>query len=138
MIQDDDLPTATSLADRSLVFNDNELLIELRVREYQINFDGFAEINRFSTIDEMHEFIVNNTEPSSTKEPMSTKQGQYLDILLNERGEDRFRRLVEISKGTVRRVLVRNEHILDNLFATASLDKFPSPLKVIHNYFCIF
>lgn len=108
---------------------DNELLIQLRVREYQGNFHGFAEINRFETIEEMHEFIVNNSDSlTSGSESITAKQERYLDILLKERKEDRFRRLVETSKGTVRRVLARNEHILQKLFASASLENFPSPL----------
>ena len=74
----------------------------------------------------MHEFIVNNLEPMTNEK--TAKQERYLDILLKEKPDDRFRRLVDTSKGTVRRVLSRNEHILQDLFASASLENFPSPL----------
>ncbi|XP_034940098.1 dual specificity protein kinase splB-like isoform X1 [Chelonus insularis] len=114
------------------VTTDDDSLIQM-AQEYRGNFDGFAEINHFNTIEEMHDFIKNTLEisPTSTSETASHKQELYLDILLNEPPEDRFRRLFETSRQTVRQVLIRNEDILQELFASASLDNFPSPLASV-------
>ncbi|KAK0078767.1 hypothetical protein PV326_009151, partial [Microctonus aethiopoides] len=96
--------------------------------EYRENFDGFAEINRFNTIEDMHDFIKNSLELSTSSEATSIKQEHYLDILLNEKPEKRFKQLFDTSRSTVRRVLSRNDEILRELFSSASLDNFPSPL----------
>ncbi|XP_011304886.1 uncharacterized protein [Fopius arisanus] len=103
--------------------------------EYRENFDGFAQINCFESIEEMHDFIKNtlSTSPPPGDTP-SSKQDRYLDLLLNERPENRFRRLLETVRVTVRRVLTRNEDILGDLFASASLETFPSPLAPIDEY----
>lgn len=100
--------------------------------EYRENFAGFAEINRFNSIEEMHDFIKKTLEASPPHaDSPSQKQERYLDLLLNEEPQDRFRRLFETSRVTVSRILTRNEEILSNLFASASLENFPSPLASI-------
>lgn len=102
--------------------------------EYRENFNGFAEINRFDSIEELHDFIKNTLKISadSKNKNFDSKnlynQEVYLNILLNQRPEERFRKLLDISRVTVRRLLARNEDILKELFASASLDIFPSPL----------
>ncbi|KAK0168598.1 hypothetical protein PV327_002378 [Microctonus hyperodae] len=98
--------------------------------EYRGNFDGFAEINRFNTIEDMHDFIKNSLELSTSSETTSIKQEHYLDILLNEEPENRFKKLFDTSRSTVRRVLSRNDEILRELFSSANLDNFPSPLAL--------
>ncbi|CAD6235496.1 GSCOCG00007928001-RA-CDS [Cotesia congregata] len=104
-----------------------------KAHEYRVNFDGFAQINRFNSIEELHDFIKNTMKISENSnnncsEDNSNRQELYLSILLNERPEDRFKKLFDESRLTVRRLLTRNEHILRKLFASASLEIFPSPL----------
>lgn len=97
--------------------------------EYRDNFDGFAEINHFNNIEDMYDFIKNNLEVSPAQpEVASIKQSRYLDIIINEKPEDRFRKLLDTTQLTVRRVLATNEDILQELFASASFDNFPSAL----------
>ncbi|XP_057324153.1 rho GTPase-activating protein gacV-like [Microplitis mediator] len=102
--------------------------------EYRENFDGFAEINQFNSIEELHDFIKNTLKITADLKDKNfdsknlNSQEVYLNILLNQRPEERFRKLFDTSRVTVRRLLARNEDILRELFASASLDIFPSPL----------
>ncbi|XP_015124885.1 uncharacterized protein LOC107046717 [Diachasma alloeum] len=144
-VEEADLRPAAPIPDNPIVYNSILDPPEIKVtvdeslhqmaQEYRENFDGFAQINRFESIEEMHDFIKNtlNSSPPPSATP-SNKQERYLDLLLNERPEDRFRRLYETARVTVRRVLAQNEDILSDLFVSASLENFPSPLAPIDEH----
>ncbi|XP_063995422.1 uncharacterized protein LOC135172877 isoform X2 [Diachasmimorpha longicaudata] len=144
-VEEADLRPAVSIPDNLNVSNSMIDPPEIKVtvdeslhqmaQEYRENFHGFAQINRFESIEEMHDFIkqtLDASPPPSTGP--SNKQERYLDLLLTEKPENRFRRLYETVRVTVRRVLARNEDILNDLFVSASLENFPSPLAPIDEY----
>lgn len=101
--------------------------------EYREKFDGFAELYRFETIEELHDFIKSTLEEYDlTVESPSNTQDRYIQMLINEKPENRFKRLLEMNRATVRQVLVKNENILQELFSSASLENFPKAIISIN------
>lgn len=109
----------------------NDDIVLKNVKEYRRNFDGFAEIIPFDSLHSMHEYIRLNLQKQQTiiEEIEPLKQEIYLNILLRVEPEERFNKLLESCDPIIRRILMANRRILQDLFKIASLEKLPCPIS---------
>lgn len=98
--------------------------------EYREKFDGFAELYHFETIEEFHEFIKSTIEDTDllTTGTSSNIQDDFIQLLLNEKPNDKFNKLLNINRPTVCQVLIKNQNIIKDIFETTNFDDFPKPL----------
>ncbi|XP_043471678.1 uncharacterized protein LOC122504576 isoform X2 [Leptopilina heterotoma] len=108
--------------------DDNDDIVIKNVKEYRRNFDGFAEIIPFDSLHSMHEYIRLNLKNQHSEEIEPLKQEIYLNILLRVKPEERFNKLLESCDPIIRRILMANRIILEDLFKIASLEKLPCPI----------
>ena len=101
------------------------------VKEYRKNFDGFAEIVPFDSIHAMHEYIHANLRNRKSEEGVNLKQESFLNIILRIKEEYRFNKLLEFCEPIVRRILLANKGILEELLKTASIEKLPCPIASV-------
>lgn len=112
---------------------DDDIVLK-NVKEYRRNFDGFAEIIPFESIHTMHEYIRSNLRNQQSEKYDITKQKIYLNILLRIKAEDRFNKLLESCDSIIRRILLANKMILEELLKTASIEKLPCPIAFDSEY----
>ncbi|XP_044016802.1 suppressor of Mek1-like [Aphidius gifuensis] len=104
--------------------------LQQMAHEYREKFDGFAELYHFKTIEEFHEFIKSTIDDTDllTTGTSSNIQDNYIQLLLNEKTNDKFNKLLAINRTTVCQVLIKNQDIIKDIFETANFDDFPKPI----------
>ncbi|XP_033215609.1 uncharacterized protein LOC117172002 isoform X2 [Belonocnema kinseyi] len=111
-----------------LASQESDDVVLKNVKEYRRNFDGFVKIVPFDSIYAMHEYIRANLRNLKPEECENSKQASYLNIILRIKPEDRFNKLLEFCEPIVRRILVANKGILEELLITANIEKLPCPI----------